>query len=75
LNRAGLVEVSESKHTVEVVLTRQEKIREIKSLAEQMGVDPKTLLGNNVTDAEFEEISAPSGDEEPQEDAWAHIEY
>lgn len=64
-NRSGLNEVHESKVTHEIVRTQREKIAEIKSLAGELGVDPKTLLGNmaDVTDAEFEEVPT---DDEPE---------
>lgn len=62
LNRGGLHEVSEAKHVHEIVMTRDQKIEEIKQFATQLGIDPRKLLGR-VVDAEFEEIPlAPDGE-------------
>lgn len=55
LGRAGLVEVSESKHTHEVILTRDEKIAEIASLAKSLGRDPAEFLGQ-VVDADYDVV-------------------
>lgn len=55
LNRGGLPDVTEKNINVNVTMSNQQKIAEITQFAEEMGLDPKTLLGN-VTDADFEEI-------------------
>jgi hypothetical protein len=74
LNRAGLTEVHETKVTHEIVLTRAEKLAEIRALSETLGLDPQTLLGN-VSDAEFEDVT-PEQDVTPAEDdRWLDVEY
>ena len=55
LNRGGLPDVTEKNINVNVTMSNQQKIAEITQFAEEMGLDPKTLLGN-VTDVDFEEV-------------------
>lgn len=55
LNRGGLPEITEKNINVNVTITKEEKIAEIRLMAEEMGLDPEKLLGN-ITDAEFEEV-------------------
>lgn len=72
MSMGGHGPVTESKVTHEVVLTRQEKIDQIKDFAKALGRDPEEFLGM-VVDAEFEEVPEPAP--EPEKDPWADVEY
>ena len=61
MNRGGLPDVTERNINVNITVTKEEKVAEIRAMAEEMGLDVEKLLGN-MTDAEFEEI--PPGLEE-----------
>ena len=67
LNRSGLHEVVERNVNINVTMTREEKIAEIRQLAEEFGKNADELLGN-LTDAEYSDITEgednPFADEE-----------
>jgi hypothetical protein len=75
LNRGGLHEVSESKHTVEVVLTRAEKLAEIREFARVLNIDPEALLGRVVDMPAIDVTPEPDEAEPSVADPFAHIEY
>ena len=57
LNRTGLHATTEHKVAVtHVDETSEQTVKRIEAMAQRMGLDPAKLLGNIVTDAEFEEV-------------------
>jgi phage terminase small subunit len=63
MDRGGMNVVSQSEHNINITVNKSQQVEEIKQMAEQLGLDPKLLLGT-VTDAEYEDI--PDG----LEDVW-----
>lgn len=57
INRGGLPDVTERNININVTVSKEEKVAEIRAMAEEMGLDPEKLLGN-ISDAEFTEIPA-----------------
>lgn len=67
LNRAGLHEKTEHNVNVQHTISEGDLVANIKALAQELGVDPKLLLGQAagkkalpapITDVEYEEVSA-----------------
>lgn len=56
LNRIGMAEAVDRNINVNVTITSEQKVAEIRQMAEELGLDPKSLLGN-VTDAEFSDVT------------------
>lgn len=56
LNRVGLPEAVQRDVNVNVTITVEQKVAEIRAFAEQLGLDPAMLLGN-VSDAEFSDVT------------------
>ncbi len=56
LNRIGLQEAIDRNINVNVTITTEQKVAEIRQMAEELGLDPQVLLGN-VSDAEFTDVS------------------
>src|SRR4051812_48603737 len=56
MNRGGLHEVVERHNTHHIILTEQEKVEEIKQLAQFLGQDPSKFLGTTTIDADFHEV-------------------
>lgn len=55
MSRGGLPEITQRDVNVNVTITTEQKVAEIRQMAEDLGLDPAKLLGN-VTDAEFSEV-------------------
>lgn len=63
LSRGGLPDITQRDLNINITVSKDQQIAEIRQMAEEMGLDPNKLLGT-VTDAEFTEI--PKG----LEDVW-----